>query len=59
MIEGWKTHLKMKRKIGLESALFKLMFEGWKTYSMRENRAEKRTIFVDGRGLENALNDED
>ena len=36
-----------------------MMVEGWKTHSkMRENRAGKRTILIDGRGSENALVDD-
>ena len=34
------------------------MVEGWKTHSMRENKAGKRTIHINDRGLENALEDE-
>ena len=58
MVEGLKTHSKMRGKIGLESALFKFMVEGLKMHSkIRGNRAGKRTILIDGRGYENALED--
>ena len=37
-----------------------MMVEGWKTHSkMRKNRAGKRTILIDGRGSENALEDKE
>ena len=57
---GSGNALEDEGKIGLESALFKLMVDGWKMHSkVRENRVGKRTILIDGRGSENALEDEE